>query len=94
MQLFIGLPESDGGVYSFKAQFIYHALNNGEGLKDFPIHLYQMMTSWVYGLDVNQYIVLRLIDGLVAITASIIFFKVILKESGSMLFTVILMILY
>ena len=92
LQLFIGLPESDGGVYSFKAQFIYHALNNGEGLKDFPIHLYQMMTYWVYGLDVHQLIVLRLIDGLVAIAASIILFKVILKESSSMLFTVILMI--
>ena len=92
LQLFIGLPESDGGVYSFKAQFIYHALNNGEGLKDFPIHLYQMMTYWVYGLDVHQLIVLRLIDGLVAIAASIVFFKVILKESGSTLFTVILMI--
>ena len=51
-----------------------------------------MMTYWVYGLDVNQYILLRLIDGLVAITASIILFKVILKESGSLLFTAILMI--
>ena len=92
LQLFTGVPESDGGFYTFINQYIHHALNNGEDLKDIPIHLYQMMTYWVYGLDVNQYILLRLIDGLVAITASIILFKVILKESGSLLFTAILMI--
>ena len=54
------------------------------------LSLYQFMTAWVYGLEVNQYILLRLIDGLVAVAASIILFKVILKESGSTLFTVIL----
>ena len=54
------------------------------------IQLYQMMTFWLYGLEVNQYISLRLIDGLLAVAASFIFFKVILKESGSILFTVIL----
>jgi len=92
LQLFTGLPESDGGLYTFIAQYIYHALNNGEDLEYLSLQLYQMMTYWVYGLEVNQYILLRLIDGLVAIAASIVFFKVILKESGSMLFTVILMI--
>ena len=92
LQLFTGVPDSDGGFYTFINQYFYHALNNGEDLKGIPIHLYQMMTYWVYALDVNQLIVLRLIDGLVAITASIIFFKVIIKESGSLLFTAILMI--
>jgi len=85
-------PESDGGFYTFVAQYIYYALSNGEDLKFMMLHLYQMMTFWVYALDVNQYIVLRLIDDLVAVIASIIFFKVILKESGSILFTIILMI--
>ena len=47
------------------------------------LSLYQFMTAWVYGFEVNQYILLRLIDGLVAVAASIILFKVILKESGS-----------
>jgi len=90
LQLFTGLPEADGGLHTFINQYIYHLLSNGENLKGMVLRLYPIMTSWVYGLEVNQYILLRLIDGLVAITASIIFFKVILKESGSMLFTVIL----
>jgi hypothetical protein len=46
--------------------------------------------AWVYGFEVNQFILLRLIDGLVAVAASIILFKVILKESGNTLFTAIL----
>ena len=90
LQLFTSLPETDGGEYTFASQYIYSALSNGGSLQNMPLYLYQLMTSWVYGLDVNQYILLRLIDGLVAIAASIILVKVILKESGSTLFTIIL----
>jgi len=90
LQLFTGLPDLDDGLYVFINQYIYHALSNGEDLKGMTIQLYQMMTFWLYGLEVNQYISLRLIDGLLAVAASFIFFKVILKESGSILFTVIL----
>ena len=90
LQLVTGLPETDGGEYTFASQYIYYALINGEPLRGMPLFLYQLMTSWVYGLEVNQYIFLRVIDGLVAVVASIILFKVILKESGGTLFTVIL----
>ena len=90
LQLLTGLPETDGGEYTFASQYIYYALINGEPLRGMPLFLYQLMTSWVYGLEVNQYIFLRVLDGLVAVVASIILFKVILKESGSTLFTVIL----
>jgi hypothetical protein len=90
LQLFSGLPEADGGVYTLASQYIYFAISNFEDLKGTPLYLYSLMTSWVYGLEVNQFILLRLIDGLVAIAASIVLFKVILKESGSTLFTVIL----
>jgi hypothetical protein len=90
LQLFSGLPEADGGAYTFASQYIYYAISNFEDLKGMPLYLYSIMTSWVYGLEVNQFILLRLIDGLVAIAASIVLFKVILKESGSTLFTVIL----
>ena len=92
LQLLLGLPDYDGGYYALLNQIIYFALINGEDLRGVSLHLYQTMTSWIYGLDVNQYIALRLIDGLVAVTASIIFFKVILKESNSILFTVILVV--
>ena len=80
LQLFSGLPETDGGLYTFVSQYIYHALINGQDLKGIVLSLYSLMTAWVYGLEVNQFILLRLIDGLVAIAASIILFRVILKE--------------
>jgi len=91
LQLLAGLPDSDAGYYVFITQYIYYVLSNGEILKDMNVSFYQLLTSWVYGLEVNQFILLRLIDGLVAIVASIILFKVILKESSNTLFTVILM---
>ena len=91
LQLLNGLPGSDSGFYTFHAQYIYNVLSNGGTVKDMFIMLYPMLTSWVYGLDVNQYILLRMIDGLVAVAASIVLFKVILKESGSVFFTLILL---
>jgi len=90
LQFFSGLPEYDGGFYTFAAQIYYSYLINGEALKGTVLYFYPLMMSWVYGLEVNQFILLRLIDGLVAVVASIILFKVILKESGSTLFTIIL----
>ena len=90
LQLFSGLPSTDDGYYVFASQFYYNNLTNSLDIKDMPLHLFQLATSWVYGLDVNQYVSLRLVDGLVAVAASIVLFKVILKESGSPLFTVIL----
>jgi len=90
LQLLSGLPDSDSGFYIFLTQYIYNIVSNGEVLKDMTLHLYQFITSWVYSLEVNQFILLRLIDGLIAIAASIVLFQVILKESDSTLFTVIL----
>ena len=90
LQLLNSPPGSDSGFYTFNAQYVYNALSNGETLKELALALYPMLTSWVYGLDVNQYILLRLIDGLVAIAASIVLFKVVLKESGNTVFTLIL----
>jgi len=90
LQLFSGIPEVDGGGYTFSSQYFYYALSNGVILKGMTLHLYPLVTSWVYGFEVNQFVLLRLIDGLVAISASIILFKVILKESSNSLFTIIL----
>ena len=91
LQLLSGLPEIDGGFYTSAARHIYLSLTNGDPILSITLHLYQFMSSWVYSLEVNQYVLLRLIDGLIAIAASIILFKVILKESGSTVFTFILM---
>ena len=91
LQFLSGLPSSDGGYYTFATQYIFNAITQNEFINvNSPLFLYQFMNAWVYGLEVNQIILLRLIDGLIAVAASIILFKVILKESGSTLFTLIL----
>jgi hypothetical protein len=92
LQLIFGLPESDGGLYTFISQYFYHSLSSDEPIRFATFNLYPLLTAWVYGLEVNQYILLRLIDGFVAVAGSIIFFKVILKESGSIIFSAILII--
>ena len=45
LQLFSGLPGSDGGNYTFAAQFIYDALHNGNNgsLGGMPIYVYQLI---------------------------------------------------
>ena len=94
LQLASGLPQVDEGLYIFASQYLYHSLGDSEALNGatLVLYLYQFINSWVYGFDINQTIMLRAIDGLVAITASIVLFKIILKESDSRLFTVILMV--
>lgn len=93
LQLINGYPETDGGFYTYLTQFIFSLLSNGENLPgNMPIGLYPLITSWVYSLQVDQYIMLRIIDLFVAIFASFLFFKVILKESGSILFTLVVLI--
>ncbi|MAR99793.1 MAG: hypothetical protein CMH24_00255 [Nitrosomonadales bacterium] len=90
LQVITGLPDPDGGLYTYVTQYIHAYLNDKEGLQgNMPLHLYQLLTYWVYNLEVNQFILLRLIDALIAIIASILLFKVILKESGSLIFTVL-----
>ena len=92
LQIIGSPPSSDGGFYSFTSQWLYNAVAQDIIIKDSRLFLYQFMVSWVYALDVNQIILLRIIDGFVAIAASIVLFNVILKESGSKLFTVILIV--
>tara|TARA_B100001996_G_scaffold278388_1_gene218909 strand:- start:430 stop:1992 length:1563 start_codon:yes stop_codon:yes gene_type:complete len=93
LQLINGYPETDGGFYTYLTQLTFSLLSNGENLPgNMPIGLYPFITSWVYSLQVDQYILLRIIDLFVAIFASFLFFKVILKESGSIFFTLALLI--
>lgn len=84
------LPEMDGGHYTFIAQYIYDMFPNISS--NLPISLYPLMTSWVYGLEINQWMALRWIDLCFAVIASIIFFKVIIKESASLSFTFIILV--
>jgi len=85
------LPEPDGGFYTFLAQEINAAISNGENISsDISLGLYPFITSWIFSLEINQYIALRWVDLLVAVLASLLFYKIILKESGSTIFTIIL----
>jgi len=93
LQLMPMTPETDGGINTFVNQFIYSNMSNGNKLNGImPLHLYSHLTAWVYSLNINQYMLLKVIDGFVAVLASILFFKVILKESGSIFLTVALII--
>jgi len=84
-------PDPDGGYYTYLAQEINAALSNGQNIpSDMTLALYPLITSWVFSLEINQYIALRWIDLLVAVIASFLFYKIILKESGSIIFTIIL----
>ncbi len=84
------LPEPDSGVYTFFSQYFYTTLANGEVIApSYPIALYSLLTSWVYGLDINQYMALRWIDLCLAVIASTLFFKVIEKESGNLIFSIV-----
>ena len=86
-------PEPDGGMYTYLSQLIYSRLSNGQDIPSGSfLALYPMMTSWVFSLDISHYITLRLIDLLVAVTASILFFNIILNESKSLLFTTVLVV--
>jgi len=84
------LPEPDSGINAFYSQYFYSVLSRGEVIDhSLPPAIYSLITSWVWGLEINQYIALRWIDLCLAVTASIVFFKVIEKESGSILFSIV-----
>jgi len=84
-------PEPDGGFYTYLAQEIHAALSNGKNIpSNMHLALYPLITSWIFSLEINQYIALRWIDLLLAIVASFLFYKIILKESGSTIFTILL----
>ena len=84
-------PEGDGGYYTYLAQEIHAALSNRQNIpSDMSLALYPLITSWIFNLEINQYIALRWIDLFVAVVASFLFYKIILKESGSTIFTIML----
>ena len=81
--------ERDSGAYTFLAYYFYQMFPNFPS--EMSLFLYSAITSWVYGLEINQYMALRWIDLCLAVIASIIFFKVIIKESTSLPFTFIIL---
>ncbi|MDR3157745.1 MAG: hypothetical protein LBU11_01780 [Zoogloeaceae bacterium] len=79
--MFLGLfPASDEGYYAYAAQQIHHSLVNGQGIPDSGgLSLYPMLCSWVFSLQYNPMIALRLIDLGVAIVMAFLWYKVLAR---------------
>lgn len=90
-----GLPTTDEGFYAYYAQSIYASIATGSGLPDAgPLMLYPLLVSWVFALDANPMVALRLIDSLVAVAAGYALFRVIEIESRSRLGATLIALLF
>jgi hypothetical protein len=77
-------PRTDEGAYGFSAQLIHHSLANGNGIPDYgTLAFYPMLCSWVFSLDYNPMISLRLIDLGAAMLMTFLFYRVLAKTCGS-----------
>jgi len=80
-----GLPTTDEGFYAYQAQVIHSTLTAGEGLpNDGFLAIYPMLLSWVFEFTANHFVLLRLVDLVVAAVAAYILFLVLKRESGSL----------
>ena len=80
-----GFPLTDEGYYAYYAMRIGDSLASGQGLPgDGYLMLYPMLTSWVFFLPENPFVLLRIVDLLVAVAAGLLLFRVLVRESGSL----------
>ena len=84
MLLIGGPPATDEGIYAFNAMMIYRNPPPGWLLPDSGIlSLYSALLSWVFALDLNHFVLLRLADAIVAALAGMMLYRVLALESGS-----------
>lgn len=84
-------PYTDEGSYAYLAQLIFHSSFNADLLPQvLRYEIYPTLFSWVFSLDTNQFIILRFIDLLFAMTTGYLIFKIIFSSSGNFLFSFIL----
>lgn len=80
-----GFPLTDEGYYAYYAMRIGDSLARGHGLPgDGYLMLYPLMTSWVFFLPQNPFVILRVVDLVVALVAGLLLFRVLLRESGNL----------
>ena len=80
-----GFPATDEGIYAFSAQLIHDGLVSGQGLPDHgPLQLYPILVSWVFSLQWNHLLMLRLVDMAVALAVGWQLFRLTERESGSL----------
>ncbi|MDR0673087.1 MAG: hypothetical protein LBF93_05375 [Zoogloeaceae bacterium] len=77
-------PVSDEGYYTYVAQQIYRSLANGEGIPDVGgLSFYPMLCSWVFSLQYNPLVTLRLIDLGMAVIMAFLWYKVLARISNN-----------
>jgi len=86
-----GLPTTDEGYYGYFGMRIASTLTGGHGLPpDGFLMLYPLITSWVFELPGNSFVLLRTIDLLVTMTAGLLFFVMLHRESRNIAFAALL----
>ncbi|MDR1350027.1 MAG: hypothetical protein LBJ59_04465 [Zoogloeaceae bacterium] len=79
-----GFPRTDDGYYVYVAQYLHHYIAGGYGMPDTGgLSLYPLLNAWVFSLNYNPFIALRLVDLVVAVFAAILFYAMLKNESGS-----------
>ena len=80
-----GLPLTDEGYYAYYAMRIHEQLTSGGGLPgDGYLMLYPLVSSWVWSLPQNGFVMLRSIDLVVSCAAGLLLFAMIRRESRSL----------
>ncbi|MDR3158118.1 MAG: hypothetical protein LBU11_03735 [Zoogloeaceae bacterium] len=93
--MFLGFfPAMDDGYYAYVAQQIYHGIANEQSIPDSGgLSFYPMLCSWVFSLDYNPIISLRLIDLGVAVIMAFSLYRVLAiicrSNTGAALITLV-----
>ncbi len=84
MLLIGGPPATDEGIYAFNALLVHLNPAPGGWLPDFgTLNLYPAMLSWVFGTDLNPFLLLRFADAIIAALAGVMLYRVLAHESGT-----------
>ncbi|PYC15832.1 hypothetical protein DMX02_23650 [Pseudomonas jessenii] len=89
------LPSTDEGVFAYFSQIMFSSVASGSGLPDTgTLMLYPMLVSWIFDLPFNHFFLLRITDLIAAITAGVLFYRIIEKESQSHLAAALISIIF
>lgn len=85
------LPTTDEGYYAYFSMRIAAALAQGHGLPaDGYLMIYPLLTSWVFDIAANPFVLLRFIDLVVSAAAGLLFYILLQRESRSIWFAALL----
>lgn len=84
-------PTTDEGFYAYYAMRMADSLSSGRGLpSDGFLMIYPLVTSWIFKLQLNPIVLLRLADLLVSAAAGALLVVALQRESRSVLFASVL----